>query len=316
VYLSNRAFASLKLENYGIVIIDSKAAIEIDPSFIKPYYRRGSAYVALGQLKAAIKDFKKVCKLAPKDKDARLKLELATKTRMELAFAASIAVEEVKIEIDPEDIIVEESYTGPRIEKLEDINTEWCTQLMDHFKEEKKLHKKYVVMLMIYLSEIIKVQPSLVDIDVEDDVDITICGDTHGQFFDLMTIFERNGLPSKTNPYLYNGDFVDRGSFSVEVMMCLISWKVAFPNHMHLTRGNHETKNMNKMYGFEGEVKAKYDQKMMDMFSLVFCYLPISFLINKKVIVMHGGLFSKDGVKVDDIRKVDRIREPPDEGIM
>lgn len=171
-------------------------------------------------------------------------------------------------------------------------------------------------MLLIFISEIVREQPSLVDIDVEDEVDITICGDTHGQYYDLLTIFEKNGNPSETNPYLFNGDFVDRGSFSVEVMLLLMAWKVAFPNHMHLTRGNHESKNMNKMYGFEGEAKAKYDMPTMDMFSLVFCYLPISFLINKKVLVMHGGLFSKDGVTIDDIRKVDRIQEPPNAGIM
>lgn len=87
IYFSNRAFASLKLENYGIAIIDSKAAIELDPTFIKAYYRRGCAYFALNQLASAIKDFKKVCKLHPKDKDARSKLEIAQKTKMELDFA-------------------------------------------------------------------------------------------------------------------------------------------------------------------------------------------------------------------------------------
>lgn len=316
IYLSNRAFASLKLENYGIAIVDAKAALDIDPTFIKAYYRRGCAYFALNQLKAAIKDFKKVCKIVPKDKDARSKLEVATKAKKELDFAMCIAVEELKIEINPDDIIVEPSYDGPKIEKREDVTVEWVIELMQYLKEEKKLHKKYVVMLLIYLSEIVKDQPSLVDVEVEDDIDITICGDTHGQYYDLLTIFEKNGNPSETNPYLFNGDFVDRGSFSVEVTLLLVAWKIAFPNHMHLTRGNHETKNMNKMYGFEGEVKAKYDSKLMDMFSLVFCYLPIAFCVNKKVLVMHGGLFSKDGVTLDDIRKVDRIREPPDSGIM
>ena len=90
---------------------------------------------------------------------------------------------------------------------------------MEWFKDEKKLHKKYVVMLINYLMEITKEQSALVDIEVEDEVDITICGDTHGQYYDLLNIFEKNGNPSETNPYLYNGDFVDRGSFSVEVMM-------------------------------------------------------------------------------------------------
>ena len=275
MYYSNRAFTSLKLENYGIAVLDAKAAIDIDPTFIKAYYRRGSALFALGKLKESVRDFTKVCKLHPKDKDARKKLDVAKKAKMEMEFASCIAVEEQKIEIDPEDIIVEESYTGPVCEKAEDVNKEWVVNLMNHFKDEKKLHKKYVVKLLLFLIDIVKEQKALVDIEVPEDVDITICGDTHGQFYDLLNIFEKNGNPSETNPYLYNGDFVDRGSFSVEVMMCLIAWKIAFPSHVHLTRGNHEAKSMNKMYGFEGEVKAKYDMKLMDLFSYTFCHLPL-----------------------------------------
>jgi len=73
---------------------------------------------------------------------------------------------------------------------------------------------------------------------------------------------------------------------------------------------------MNKVYGFEGEVKAKYSQFIYELFTALFCTQPLGTLINKKIIVVHGGLFSKDGVTLDDIRNVDRFREPPDEGIM
>lgn len=63
--------------------------------------------------------------------------------------------------------------------------------------------------------------PTLVKVCVPDDEELTICGDIHGQFYDLLNIFEINGYPSETNPYLFNGDFVDRGSFSVEVHFVL-----------------------------------------------------------------------------------------------
>ena len=85
-------------------------------------------------------------------------------------------------------------------------------------------------MLLNYLSDQIREHDSLVNIEVEDDIDFTICGDTHGQYYDLLTIFEKNGNPSEANPYLFNGDFVDRGPFSVEVFLLLVAWKVALPN--------------------------------------------------------------------------------------
>lgn len=131
-----------------------------------------------------------------------------------------------------------------------------------------------------------------------------------------MHIFELNGHPSEINPYLFNGDFVDWGSWSVECILTLLMWKVALPKSMYLSWGNHESRNMNKMYGFEGEVTKKYSVKFYNFFSDLFNKLPIAYLINQKVLVLHGGLFSKDGVKLDDIRKVNRFWEPGDQGIL
>lgn len=89
-----------------------------------------------------------------------------------------------------------------------------------------------------------------------------------------------------------------------------------YPDHFHLLRGNHESKTMNQMYGFQGEVESKYNSKLFELFTEVFCFLPLSAVINKKVFVTHGGLFSQDGVKLEDIKKIDRNRQPPDEGLM
>ena len=108
-----------------------------------------------------------------------------------------------------------------------------------------------------------------------------------------MNIFELNGLPSEENPYLFNGDFVDRGSFSVECIFVLFGFKLLYPNHFFMSRGNHESENMNKMYGFEGEVKSKYSANMVDLFTEVYNWLPLCHCINERILVMHGGLFSK-----------------------
>lgn len=75
----------------------------------------------------------------------------------------------------------------------------------------------------------------------------------------MLNIFAVNGYPSDVNPYLFNGDFVDRGSFSVEIMVTLLAWSSYSNKCIYMSRGNHEAKNMNKLYGFEGEVLHKYD---------------------------------------------------------
>jgi serine/threonine-protein phosphatase 5 len=72
---------------------------------------------------------------------------------------------------------------------------------------------------------------------------------------------------------------------------------------------------MNKMYGFDGEVKAKYNSKLADLFQEVFCCLPLGCVLSKKVFIVHGGLFSKDGVNLEDLKKIDRFGEPPEAGI-
>lgn len=83
---------------------------------------------------------------------------------------------------------------------------------------------------------------------------------------------------------------------------------------IYLARGNHESKSMNKIYGFEGEVRSKLSETFVELFAEVFCCLPLAHVINQKVFVVHGGLFSVDGVKLSDIRAIDRFCEPPEEG--
>eukprot|EP00971_Amphidinium_carterae_P247624 4917355-Amphidinium_carterae.1 len=157
---------------------------------------------------------------------------------------------------------------------------------------------------------------TLANIRVPDDGEITVCGDVHGQYYDLLNIWSMNGVPSEKNPYIFNGDFVDRGSFSVEVILMLFAWKLTYPQHLHLARGNHETKNMNKLYGFMGECTKKYDEDLYHLMCEAFCLLPLCHVINSQIFCVHGGLFSSDNVSLDSIAKVDRVREPPDEGLM
>uniref|UniRef100_A0A8C1PX41 Serine/threonine-protein phosphatase n=1 Tax=Cyprinus carpio TaxID=7962 RepID=A0A8C1PX41_CYPCA len=297
IYYSNRSLAYLRTECYGYALVDATRALELDKNYIKGYYRRATSNMALGKFKAALKDYETVVRVRPNDKDAKMKYQECNKIVKQKAFERAIASDELKRSVvdslDIENMTIEDDYAGPKLEDGK-VTLKFMKDLMAWFKDQKKLHRKCA-----YQTE-----------------KITICGDTHGQYYDLLNIFELNGLPSITNPYLFNGDFVDRGSFSLEVILTLFGFKLLYPEHFYLLRGNHETDNMNQMYGFEGEVKAKYTAQMFQLFSEVFQWLPLAQCINNKVLVMHGGLFSEDGVTLEDIRKIDRNRQPPDSGPM
>ncbi|PSS17650.1 Serine/threonine-protein like [Actinidia chinensis var. chinensis] len=213
------------------------------------------------------------------------------------------------------DLDVEPQYSGARIEG-DVITLDFVKKMMDDFKNQKCLHKRYAFQIVLQTRDLLRALPSLVDINIPDGKHFTVCGDVHGQYYDLLNIFELNGLPSEDNPYLFNGDFVDRGSFSIEVILTLFAFKCMSPSAIYLARGNHESKSMNKIYGFEGEVKSKLSEIFVELFAEVFCCLPLAHVINEKVFVVHGGLFSVDGVKLSDIRAIDRFCEPPEEGLM
>lgn len=320
IYYSNRALAQIKLENFGSAISDASKAIQLAPSFSKAYYRRGCSKVALTKYKEALKDFEKCCQISPTDSDAALRLKECKKEVQAQAFARAIATEstaKVSETVRLEDITVPSDYDGPRLEE-NNPTVDFLKEMVQRFKDQKLIHTKYAYKIALEGLKLFKTQHSLVDISVgngEEDK-LTICGDVHGQFYDLCNIFETNGFPSETNPYLFNGDFVDRGSFGVETVLTLFAYKLAYPKHMFLARGNHEAKSMNRLYGFEGEITAKYDARLYNLFCELFCLLPLCHVVNRKIFVVHGGLFSKDNVSLADIAAVDRDREPPEEGLM
>ncbi|KAK9806971.1 hypothetical protein WJX72_009035 [[Myrmecia] bisecta] len=325
ILYSNRAFAHIRLENFGSAVADATKAVELNPRFAKGLYRRGDAYYALGKFKLALKDLKAAVRLTSKDPDLRRKLADCEKEVKRLRFEEALAVpEEIEVPvaqtIDLASMLVEESYTGPRMsgdnEKGYQLTLDFAKAMLEHFREQKSIHRRFAFQIILQAREILKALPSLVDVPVAQGGHITVCGDVHGQFYDLLNIFKLNGLPAEDSPYLFNGDFVDRGSFSLEVILTLLAFKVLYPQHMHLARGNHESKGMNKIYGFEGEVKHKYNAIMADLFRETFCWLPLAHVLDGRVLVVHGGLFSQDEVTLDDLRRIDRYREPPEEGLM
>jgi serine/threonine-protein phosphatase 5 len=318
-YWANRAAAYTKTEAYGYAIRDATKAIELRPSWGKAYYRRATAYAAILRPKDAVKDFKTCVKIDPGNKDAKLKLVECEKVVRQLAFFAAIEVGDEPSAadgLDIESMAVEPAYDGVRLGS--EMTQEFIDDMTERFKNGKTIHKKYVYQIIVAVKNIVYNEPTMVEVDIPDDVQLTVCGDTHGQYFDLMELFRINGKPSDKQWYLFNGDFVDRGSWSTEIALLLYANKWLRPKNFFINRGNHETDDMNRAYGFEGECKAKYNERTFKLFSESFSALPLATLIGKKFFVLHGGLFSDDNVTLDDIRKLNRHnqRQPGQSGLM
>ncbi|KXN72558.1 Metallo-dependent phosphatase [Conidiobolus coronatus NRRL 28638] len=144
---------------------------------------------------------------------------------------------------------------------------------------------------------------------------VTVVGDIHGQFYDLLEIFKIGGYPPNTN-YLFLGDYVDRGYYSVETIMLLTCLKLRYPNRVQLVRGNHESRTVTQTYGFYSECLRKYGSPSVWVyFTSMFDYLTLSVVINNSIFCVHGGL-SPSIHYIDQIKVLDRFREIPHEGPM
>ncbi|CAK7350132.1 unnamed protein product [Dovyalis caffra] len=150
---------------------------------------------------------------------------------------------------------------------------------------------------------------------VPNDAIILICGDIHGQFYDMKELFKVGGDCPKTN-YLFLGDFVDRGFYSVETFLLLLALKVRYPDRITLIRGNHESRQITQVYGFYDECLRKYGSVNVWRYCTdIFDYLSLSALIENKVFSVHGGL-SPAISTLDQIRTIDRKQEVPHDGAM
>ncbi|KAL8761565.1 MAG: hypothetical protein Q9184_002330 [Pyrenodesmia sp. 2 TL-2023] len=144
---------------------------------------------------------------------------------------------------------------------------------------------------------------------------VTVCGDIHGQFHDLMELF-RIGGPNPDTNYLFMGDYVDRGYYSVETVTLLVALKIRYPQRITILRGNHESRQITQVYGFYDECLRKYgNANVWKFFTDLFDYLPLTALIDNQIFCLHGGL-SPSIDTLDNIRALDRIQEVPHEGPM
>lgn len=174
--------------------------------------------------------------------------------------------------------------------------------LREHFKREGKLTQIQVLKIIKMATKIFESESNLLHIPSP----VNVCGDVHGQFYDLCKLFEICGDPDKTS-FLFLGDYVDRGSYSLEVLLLLYSMKINHPKTFTLLRGNHETKQMTQHFTFKSECLVKYSIDVYHESLKSFCALPIAAIMNKQFFCVHGGI-SKDIKYISDVDKINRFQ--------
>lgn len=141
-----------------------------------------------------------------------------------------------------------------------------------------------------------------------------ISGDIHGQYQDLLRLFQHGGYPPSTT-YLFLGDYVDRGKQSLETICLLLAYKIRYPDKIFLLRGNHEDAKINRIYGFYDECKRRFNVRLWKIFNDCFNCLPAAAIIDDKILCMHGGL-SPELHSLNQIKEIQRPTDVPEFGLL
>lgn len=210
----------------------------------------------------------------------------------------------------------EQSTSGVAMSDIKDIDLDdFIKRLLDAAYAGKVtksvcLKNAEIVAICHRARELFLSQPALLELDAP----VKIVGDVHGQYTDLIRMFEMCGFPPHSN-YLFLGDYVDRGKQSLETILLLMCYKLKYPENFFLLRGNHECANVTRVYGFYDECKRRCNVKIWKTFVDTFNCLPIAAIVAGKIFCVHGGLSPALG-HMDDIRNIARPTDVPDYGLL
>ncbi len=226
VFLCNRSMCSLKIETPGQALVDANQAIHYDKTNVKAHYRKAIAYYALNKLKEAINALKYITDTlkVKKNKDVNEKMNLLKKMKKERDFLKAIEFQDETDQLDPDSLSIPANYSGPRFDPEGRVSRQWVLDLVEYFKDQKRLHKKYVWMMLKKMTRILDNEQNLNFLEVKDDhvaVDseegeehnleykyqqydsvrytlpqITVCGDIHGKHPDILFNYYRPVLRS------------------------------------------------------------------------------------------------------------------------
>ncbi|KAJ5515247.1 hypothetical protein N7527_006807 [Penicillium freii] len=178
------------------------------------------------------------------------------------------------------------------------------------FDQTVCLNNFEITTICILAREVLLSEPTLLELPAP----INVVGDIHGQYADLIRIFQTCGSPPKSN-YLFLGNYIGRGKRGLETILLLLCYKIKYPENVFLLRGNHECGSVCRVSGFYDECKWRHNKKIWKYFIDTFNCLPFAAIVSGKIFCVHGGL-SPSLLHMDDIRDIARPTDIPDYGLL
>ncbi|KAI0036335.1 Metallo-dependent phosphatase [Vararia minispora EC-137] len=182
--------------------------------------------------------------------------------------------------------------------------------IRQHFLREGRLREDQALAILRQATDVLSAEANVLKVKSP----VTVVGDIHGQYYDLMKVFEVGGDINETN-YLFLGDYVDRGCFGIECLLYLYVLKLWYPDRILLMRGNHECRHLTEYFTFKRECLHKYSQTIYDACIESFCALPVAGLLDGKFFCVHGGI-SPELNTIADIDHLHRFQEPGSSGLL